>query len=253
MDFYYEVSGRGEPLILIGGLTANCHEWSRMDDDLTQRYTVYKLDNRGAGQTGGSLLSIEQMAHDIANFIEQLGLGQVRVVGHSMGGAMVQRLCLFYPHLIKAAVIASSFACFPKAAQLYIESSSELLAAGLDMTLVLRTIYTRLYGSEFLSHDANITAELARMLEDPFPQTPEGYASQVQAIARFDSREDLNRIQCPVLIVHGLEDVLTPMYLAHELHQGIAQSSIAFIPHCGHMIPQEKPKELAQWILDFFA
>lgn len=254
VNLNYEVSGAGDPLILIGGLTANCREWSRMGDRLVQKFTVYKPENRGAGQTTGwnADLSIEQMAYDIAILIESLGMERAYVVGHSMGGAILQQLCIHHPERVKAAIIASSFAHFPLAAQLYIENSSALLAAGLTMELVLRTIYTRLYGSEFLSKEANITAELHRMLTEPYPQTPEGYAAQVQAIRQFNVRADLHQIQCPTLILNGIEDVLTPTYLSEELHQGIYNSKLCLIPKCGHMIPQEKPDLFSQYILDFF-
>jgi len=254
INLNYELGGSGEPLILIGGLTASCREWLRVSDNLAQEFTVYRPENHGAGQTTGwnTDLSIKQMANDIALFIETLGLDSAYVAGHSMGGAILQQLCIDHPKRIKAAIIASSFAHFPKASQLYIESSSALLAAGLSMELVLRTIYTRLYGSEFLSKEANISSELQRMLMDPEPQKPEGYEAQVHAIKTFDSRAYLNKIQCPTLIVNGTEDVLTPTYLSEELHKGINHSKLHLIPNCGHMIPQEKPEQFIQCILDFF-
>jgi 3-oxoadipate enol-lactonase len=250
----YEVSGSGEPLVLIGGLTANCREWLRMSDSLARQFTVYKPENRGAGQTTGWApeLSVEQMAHDIAMFIETLGIERAYVVGHSMGGAILQQLCIHHPKRVKAAIIASSFAHFPKASQLYIENTSELFAAGLTAELVLRTIYTRLYGSDFLSNEAHITSEFQRMLTDPVPQTPEGYRAQVHAIGTFDSRAELNKIQCPTLIINGTEDLLTPTYLSEELHQGIRHSKLNLIPKCGHMLPQENPKHFTQCIMNFF-
>lgn len=250
----YEHSGSGQPLILLGGLTANCREWLCINDNLTQEFTVYRPENRGAGQTTGwtADLSIEQMANDIALLIETLGLDSAYVVGHSMGGAILQQLCIDHPKRIKAAIIASSFSHFPTASQLYIENSSALLAAGLGLELVLRTIYTRLYASEFLSKEANIRSELQRMMTDPVPQTPEGYMAQVQAIKAFDSRAYLSKILCPTLIVNGTEDVLTPAYLSEELHKGINHSKLHLIPNCGHMIPQEKPFQFTQCILDFF-
>ena len=254
VNLNYEVNGAGEALILIGGLTANCREWLRLSNNLALNFTVYKPANRGAGQTTGwtTELSIEQMANDIAILIETLGLDSAYVVGHSMGGAILQRLCINHPKRVKASIIVSSFASFPKAAQLYIENTSALFAAGLPTELVLRTIYTRLYGSDFLSQETNITSELQRMLMDPAPQTPEGYEAQVQAIGQFNSRADLSKIQCPTLIVNGTEDVLTPPYLSEELHDAISHSKLHLIPKCGHMIPQEKPEQLLQCILDFF-
>ena len=250
----YDVIGTGEPLILLGGLTANCGEWQQVIPYLNERFTVYTPENRGAGLTTGwaPTFTIEDMADDIAKFIEALGLEYAYVVGHSMGGAILQRLCTLHPHRVKAAIITSSFAKFPKAAQLYIENTTELLAAGVPIELVLKTIYTRLYGSPFLSNSMTISNELKRMLTDPVPQTPEGYQAQVNAIEKFDSRADLTEIICSVQIINGSEDILTPTYLSEELHRTIKNSSLKLIAECGHMIPQEKPEEFAQYILNFF-
>lgn len=251
----YGVIGIGEPLILIGGLTANCREWQRVTPYLKEAFTVYTPENRGAGLTTGwtSEFSVEDMADDISEFIDALGLEYVYVVGHSMGGAILQSLCIMYPQRVRAAVIASSFAHFPKAAQLYIENTAELLAAGLSMQLVLRTIYTRLYGSNFLRDEASVFGELQRMLTDQVPQTPEGYQAQVKSIAKFDTRPDLAQIECPVLILNGSEDVLTPTYLSEELHRKIKNSKLQLISECGHMLPQEKPEEFARCVLNFLA
>jgi pimeloyl-ACP methyl ester carboxylesterase len=250
----YEVLGTGEPLVLIGGLTANCREWLRVDKHLAQTFTVYKPENRGAGKTSGWTheFSIEQMADDIAVFLDVLNIDRAYVVGHSMGGAIVQRLCMMHPDRVKAAVIASSFACFPKAAQLYIENTADLLANGVSIELVLKTICTRLYGGAFLSDEKKVASEFQRMLTDPIPQTPEGYSAQVRAIRQFDARADLAKIKCPTLILNGAEDVLTPTYVSEELQRGIPHAKLRLMQQCGHMLPQENPEEFVRCILDFF-
>ncbi len=251
LALHYDKVGTGEPLILVGGLTANAREWQSLLPYLQDHFTVYMPENRGAGQTSGwtDEFTIHDMADDLAQFIAAQGLGSVNVLGHSMGGAIVQCLCIQHPHCVKAAMIASSFAKFPKAAQLYIENTPELIAAGLPIELVLRSIYTRLYGSRFLSDAPLVSSELQRMLNDPFPQTPAGYQAQVKAIAKFDTRAELGQISCPVFIIHGTEDVLTPSHLSQELHQKIKNSTLHGIPECGHMLPQENPEALAHYIL----
>jgi len=168
-----------------------------------------------------------------------------------MGGAIAQRLCMRHPKRVKAAILASSFAHFPKAAQLYVENTSALFAAGLNPELVLQTIYTRLYGSDFLADSAKVQAEMQRMRTEPVPQTPQGYRAQVEALAMFDARADLKTIQCPTLMINGHDDVLTPTHLSEELHHGIEGSHLTIIADCGHMIPQEQPEAFIQCIIDF--
>ena len=68
----------------------------------------------------------------------------------------------------------------------------------------------------------------------------------------FDGRQNLSDIQCPVLIVNGTEDLLTPHALSEELNHQINRSKLEWIHGCGHMIPQEKPDVFAQLGIDFF-
>ena len=251
---HYEALGQGNPLILIGGLTANCREWLQMEQALAKTFTVYKPDNRGAGETTGSCdaFTIEQMADDIAAFLQALNIPSAYMVGHSMGGAILQRVCMRHPSRVKAAIIASSFAAFPYAAQLYIENTATLIKAGLPLQTVLDIISTRLYGSSFLMNHEKMALEYKRLLTDKAPQSPENYWAQVMAIKHFDASHDLGNIKCPTLILNGEMDVLTPTYLSEALCQGIKKAQLTLIPDCGHMIPQEKPEAFVDIILDFF-
>ncbi len=97
-----------------------------------------------------------------------------------------------------------------------------------------------------------MASEFKRMLRDPVPQTPEGYQAQVKAIKQFDGRQNLSDIQCPVLIVNGTEDLLTPHWLSEELNHQINRSRLELVQRCGHMIPQEKPDVFAQLAIYFF-
>ena len=50
-DFYYEVHGKGEPLLLIAGYSCRTTHWSEVLNELSEGYEVILFDNRGVGQT----------------------------------------------------------------------------------------------------------------------------------------------------------------------------------------------------------
>ena len=68
------------------------------------------------------------------------------------------------------------------------------------------------------------------------------FVRQQQAIIdRPDNRGFLAEIKCPTLIIVGEQDVLTPVKVSQEMHEGIAGSQLEIIPECGHLSTMERP------------
>jgi pimeloyl-ACP methyl ester carboxylesterase len=72
-------------------------------------------------------------------------------------------------------------------------------------------------------------------------------------LARPDSTADLGRISCPVLVVVGADDSLTPVRDAEAMHQGIVRSRLVVIPDAGHLSNLESPDRFSQAVADFLA
>ena len=69
------------------------------------------------------------------------------------------------------------------------------------------------------------------------------FERQQQAIIdRPDNRPFLAEISCPTVVVVGEQDVMTPVKVAQEMHDGIAGSRIEVIPDCGHLSTMERPE-----------
>lgn len=77
---------------------------------------------------------------------------------------------------------------------------------------------------------------------------------QEAIIGRPDNRAFLSEIKCPTVVVVGEQDVLTPVKVAQEMHEGIAGSRLEIIPDCGHLSTMERPKAtntiLRAWLQD---
>ncbi len=98
--------------------------------------------------------------------------------------------------------------------------------------------------------DASLRALVDAML---FEGGPEAFIRQQTAImGRPDSRPDLSSIRCPVLIVVGDGDQLTPPALAKEIAEGIGGARLAIAPQCGHLSTLEQPDfvtgALVEWL-----
>ena len=80
-----------------------------------------------------------------------------------------------------------------------------------------------------------ITAMAERMGRDAFRN------QQTAIMNRIDSRPHLKNIKCPVQIIGGQQDILTPPDIIQEIAAGIQQARLDFIDDCGHLPPLEKP------------
>ena len=86
-NLFYEVKGSGRPLIMIHGNTEDHTIFEEASEVLKDKFTVYLLDSRGHGQSGKvNEIHYEQMADDIAKFLEKLDLNDVVYYGFSDGG-----------------------------------------------------------------------------------------------------------------------------------------------------------------------
>lgn len=88
---YYEVTGEGRPIVLIPGFGEALTMWKYAVPVLSQRFQVVCLDPRGHGRSMKVAGNNRQkrMAQDIRELIDHLGLEDVLLVGHSLGGAIV--------------------------------------------------------------------------------------------------------------------------------------------------------------------
>lgn len=99
--------------------------------------------------------------------------------------------------------------------------------------------------------DAPLRALHRAMTEDVGAR---GYVNQQRAIAsRPDSRDMLDSIDCPTLVLVGDSDALTPPARAVEMYQGIAGSRLVVVEQCGHLSPLEKPEPVNQALSDLMA
>lgn len=89
---YYQMGNTGSPLVLLTGYATTSNFWPQdFVDCLAQRHRVYLIDYRGINTTESSFkenISINSMAKDTNQFVKQLNLKNVSLIGWSMGGAV---------------------------------------------------------------------------------------------------------------------------------------------------------------------
>lgn len=104
---YHRTGGGRPPVLLLHGFSDSGLCWTRVATALQDRYDLIMPDARGHGESDppGENDSPRQRVDDIAAFVAALGLGQVAVVGHSMGGSSAALLAAEHPETVACAIL----------------------------------------------------------------------------------------------------------------------------------------------------
>lgn len=109
MQMYYEVSGSGEPLIVLHGAYMNIPSMGDIIPMLAETHTVYALELQGHGRTNDidRPITYPNMTDDVAAFMDAVGVEKADVFGYSMGAAVGLRLAVEHPDKVDQLVAAS--------------------------------------------------------------------------------------------------------------------------------------------------
>jgi len=106
MKLFYSKIGSGQPLVILHGLFGSSDNWVSIAGGLKDLFQVYLLDMRNHGRsTQSPVFNYPAMVEDVYEFLGDLNLRQVSMIGHSMGGMTAMNFALEYPHRIKQMVV----------------------------------------------------------------------------------------------------------------------------------------------------
>ncbi len=247
---YYQVHGGGPPLWLVAGLEGHSSFWRDHVPVLDERFKLVVHEHRGAGRSSHSRIdySVEQMAGDLLQLIDSLGIERAHLVGHSTGGAIGQTLAIDQPGRIDRLVLSASWT----AADAYFRRLFRVRADQLDHgpAAYLRASTLFMKPSWWIrEHIAEIAAEEAASLEH-FPPV-EIMRDRIAAILLFDRRADLARVTAPTLVIGAQDDVVTPPYYSEELGRLVPAAETVILPQGGHFFPQLFPQEYQRIVIEF--
>ena len=109
MQMYYEVSGEGDPLIVLHGAYMNIPTMGEIVSRLAETHKVYAIEFQGHGRTTDidRPITYPNLADDVAAFMDAVGIEKADVFGYSMGAAAGLRLAIDHPGKVDQLVAAS--------------------------------------------------------------------------------------------------------------------------------------------------
>ena len=254
IDMYYEQHGSGPSLILIAGFTATNDVWKPCLEKLSKHYCVTIMDNRGVGKTSQQNIeySIELMAEDVVQLCQYLGIKKANIVGHSMGGLILQILATKYSHYIKKAIFLCSSLLQQSAYNFHLEVLNQIKNNKIKNNAFLKLFACFLFGSSFLYTKNYLDAYIKAVQKNPYPQTIEGYDGQLNALKNFNRLEKLNKINIPSQAIYAEEDIITTKKTERLLKEHNENISIKWLKNCGHIPQLECPHLLTEYIINYF-
>ncbi len=191
MRMYYEVSGTGDPIVVVHGAYMNIPSMGAIVPRLARTHKVYAVELQGHGRTTDidRPITYQNLADDVAAFMDSVGLRKADVFGYSMGGQAALQLAIRHPAKVNK-VVAASVAYDLKGWQpVYTE-----LIPQMTVEMITAMPFAKEYPK--LAANPNGFPELARKL----------IALEKEPMAW---EADLKALKTPVLVIAGDADVAT--------------------------------------------
>lgn len=244
MQMYYEVSGAGDPMIVLHGAYMNIPSMGAIIPKLAESHEVYALELQGHGRTTDidRPITYPNLADDVAAFMDAVGLENADVFGYSMGAVTGLQLAIRHP-----------------------EKVNNLVAASVA------------YDAEgwqpaFREFIPQMTVEM--FLEMPFAEeyrrlapNPEGFPALVEKLIALEHEpmaweEDVRALETPVLIITGDADVATLEHsvamfrllgggIMGDMGEPLPASRLAVLPATSHTAVITQPDLLLAFIEPF--
>ncbi len=221
---YYEIYGKGEPLLLIHGNGGSCNNFSGQIPYFAKHYQVIIADSRAHGKSVDPTdsLGYEMMAEDFNALLDYLKIKSCYVIGWSDGGNNGLLLAIHHPEKVKKLAITG--------ANLWIDE--------------------RAIPVDVLSEPDVYGDSLRRA-----PQTQEVKNSlkvwHLVATEPNISLKQLNEIKCPTLVIGGDHDIILPKHTL-LIAENIPQSTLWILPNSGHSTLINYREQFNKTVGDFF-
>ncbi|HMC53970.1 MAG TPA: alpha/beta hydrolase [Gemmatimonadaceae bacterium] len=259
--YYYAAGSRGagEPVVLVHGFPTSGHLWTGVVPLVPDGHRVVVVDLLGYGRSdppGAHPVDVRGHADRLVKVLDQLGINFACLVGHDVGGGIVQCVAVRTPHRVSRMCLINSvgFDAWP-AREVKLARAMLPLTRHLPPSWILSVVRADL----LRGYQDTDRGEHAVDLYLKAFAGPGGRDTLVTHLTALESTETealglrLKDIVCPVSVVWGEPDPFLPVTLGRRLSGAIPGATFETIPGAGHFVPEESPSQIAAAIARLLA
>jgi 3-oxoadipate enol-lactonase len=253
INIYYEIHGKGEPLVIISGAGSSTQASSRLIPIFSNEYQLIIFDKRGEGQSDKPDMpyTTEMMADDLAGLLDTINIDSAHINGTSLGGMIAQQIAIRYPGRVRSLILVSTYCggphSIPFSAEVMKVADKERageLTTEESIKETIRLFITR----EFIDKNPGfIQRMIAQMTEQPNNNWGQ---RQGEASLAHNAYELLPGIKAPTMVIHGDADMILPVENARILVSRIPHAELVTFKNAGHFLI-EAGDEKNRIMLDF--
>ncbi len=248
INLYFEIKGKGHPILLIHGLGSSTRDWEMQVKEFSKSYQVITWDLRGHGQSDkpSGPYSMPMFAADAAGLLKSLNIKSAHVAGLSLGGGIAFQLAIDHPELLKTMTIVNS------APEFVVRTFKDRLGVWqrfaivrlLGMRKMGKVLSKRLFPDD--EHEALRTAFVESWAEND----PRAYQDAMRAMIGWSVKDKLGSIACPTFVITADNDY-TPVAVKEEYTKLIPDAELIVIPDTHHATPVEQPEKFNTALMNF--
>lgn len=243
----YRRAGAGAPLVLVHGYLGGSAQWQAELARFSDRFDVIAPDL--PGYAGSAALPpperIAAFAAAVVALLDELGIGRFTLMGHSMGGMIVQELAATHPDRVARLILYGTgpLGAMPNRFEPLETSRARLRSDGVAQTI--RRIGATWFRQGAAAEGFEIVAELGAQA------TEAAALAGLDAMSHWDGRGALGRLTMPTLVLWGDGDRSYRWPQVETLWQGLPDAALAVVPGTAHAVHLEKPALFHALVEDF--
>lgn len=256
---YYEVSGEGEPIVLIHGNFGDRRHWDYQVDPLSKNFKVIRYDVRGYGKSAKpDTVNSYRDCDDLSNLLDYLKIDKANICGLSMGAQIAIDFALAYPDKCISLIPIGPWPNGYGEGKYRTTASDSMIKVLVKMGEFLASGGPRAATDYWWTGDHEIkeTVVRKRTLDSLLVMGYEySWYCHLNPIKRNwvapPAVESLNTIKIPTLIITASNDMLACQEVAEMMQKQIYNSQVISINDAGHAMNMDNPEEFNRVIVDF--
>lgn len=225
-------------------------------NSIAQKRDLILFDNAGCGSSEGTIQdTIHEAGSTVVDFLSEIGVPKVDIIGFSMGGMVAQTIAVNHPQVVNKLVLAGTQSSYTEG-MVFSDPEISKIANGVSPTeeTMQKLFFFPSETSRALGHawwertrERNVENETRKEFVNQ-----EGGQAQQAAIGRFVSDtgffEKLKGVDIPVLVTNGKNDVMTPTPNSYILQQNLRNAELHIYPDSGHGHLYQFPEAFARQV-----